>query len=191
MHDAHRIRVTTSGRTAPLAAEALAFLKDHPSRPLVLHTIPLEPSSKPGLHPATLAAPRLVSLVEKYTETGLVEPTQAERPSLERVLGGKTKPKMTHRPFLQITLSTRPLGLEQGRTGRNVTCQTVFVARRRGRRGGGKSADGEEGDRGEDEPEEDGELGQNSPSDHLGEPVARIKRKSDATPVTAAKRSRT
>ncbi len=78
---------------------------------MVLHTIPAEPSSQPGLHPATLASQRLVSVVEKvkreyiaalvprgdkqglwqYTETGLVSPTETERPSLERVLSGKTK----------------------------------------------------------------------------------------------------
>lgn len=38
---------------------------------------------------------------------------------------------MTHRPYLQITLSTRPLGLEEGTKGRNVTCQYVMVRRRK------------------------------------------------------------
>ncbi|BEI84124.1 hypothetical protein CcaverHIS002_0407280 [Cutaneotrichosporon cavernicola] len=199
----HRIRITTSGKTAPLALEALTFLKNNPTRPLVLHTIPLEPSTKPGLHPATLAAPRLVSLVEKvkreyiaslspkkekqglwqYTETGLVVPAETERPSLERVLSGKTKPKMTHRPYLEITLSTQPLGLEKGR---NVTCQTVFVERRRGSRGKGKSKT-EEGD-------EDGGGGHNSGGElcaDVGEPVARMKRKSEVTAVSPSKRPRT
>ena len=37
---------------------------------------------------------------------------------------------MTHRPYLQITLSTRPLGLEKNQ---NVTCQHAL--RKRGRSG--------------------------------------------------------
>ena len=37
-------------------------------------------------------------------------------------------PKMTHRPFLQITLSTRPLGLEKEK---NITCQYLLANRRR------------------------------------------------------------
>ena len=35
---------------------------------------------------------------------------------------------MTHRPYLQITLSTRPLGLE---AQKNVTCQYVLARRNR------------------------------------------------------------
>lgn len=38
---------------------------------------------------------------------------------------------MKHRPFLQITLSTRPLGLEEGVKGRNITCQYVMVRRKK------------------------------------------------------------
>lgn len=38
---------------------------------------------------------------------------------------------MSHRPFLQITLSTQPLGLEEGVKGRNVTCQYVMVRRKK------------------------------------------------------------
>ncbi|WVQ99233.1 hypothetical protein IAU59_006365 [Kwoniella sp. CBS 9459] len=58
----------------------------------------------------------------QYTESGLYTPpaqstlsvgTVAEAPGglgdLARVLGGRTKPKMTHHPYMQITLSTRPL----------------------------------------------------------------------------------
>jgi hypothetical protein len=41
------------------------------------------------------------------------------------------RPKMKHRPFLQITLSSKPLGLEEGPQGRNVTCQYVMVRRKR------------------------------------------------------------
>lgn len=40
---------------------------------------------------------------------------------------------MVHRPYLQITLSTRPLGLEEGIKGRNITCQYVMVRRRKNR----------------------------------------------------------
>ena len=38
---------------------------------------------------------------------------------------------MKHQPFMQITLSTRPLGLEEGSKGRNVTCQYVMVRRKK------------------------------------------------------------
>ena len=37
---------------------------------------------------------------------------------------------MKHQPYMQITLSTRPLGLEEGVKGRNVTCQYVMVRRK-------------------------------------------------------------
>jgi hypothetical protein len=43
------------------------------------------------------------------------------------------RPKMTHRPFLQITLSCRPIGLELGEEGRNITCQYTLIKRRRGK----------------------------------------------------------
>ena len=39
---------------------------------------------------------------------------------------------MTHHPYLQITLSTSPLGLEDGEAGRNVSCQYVLAKRKRG-----------------------------------------------------------
>ncbi|ORY32570.1 hypothetical protein BCR39DRAFT_522914 [Naematelia encephala] len=79
----------------------------------------------------------------QYTESGLLPFVNLEREkglqvegdtetetALERVLGGKTQPKMTHQPFLQITLSTSPLGWE---SRRGVTCQYVMVRRRRPR----------------------------------------------------------
>jgi hypothetical protein len=89
---------------------------------------------------------------------------------------------MLHRPYLQVTLSTVPLGLEKGR---NVTCQTVFVGRRRGSRGKGKGKEDEDGD-GEAEPSPEPRA------DHIGEPVARGgKRKSDATFLSPSKRTRT
>jgi hypothetical protein len=37
---------------------------------------------------------------------------------------------MKHQPYMQITLSTRPLGLEEGVKGRNVTCQYVMTCRK-------------------------------------------------------------
>ena len=43
-----------------------------------------------------------------------------------------SRPKMTHHPYLQITLSTSPLGLEAGEAGRNVTCQYIMAKRKRG-----------------------------------------------------------
>lgn len=46
---------------------------------------------------------------------------------------------MTHNLFLQITLSTKPLGLEEGI---GMTCQYVLAARRRGH---GKNKKGLEG----------------------------------------------
>ncbi|KAK8864221.1 hypothetical protein IAR55_001467 [Kwoniella newhampshirensis] len=69
---------------------------------------------------------------------------------LTRVLGGRTKPKMTHCPYLQITLSTRPLGLEEKR---NVTCQYVLAKRKV--RGKGKGKGGK--DTGKGEAEDDAE----------------------------------
>lgn len=44
-----------------------------------------------------------------------------------------SRPKMKHQPFMQITLSTRPLGLEEGVKGRNVTCQYVMTRRKKPR----------------------------------------------------------
>jgi len=37
---------------------------------------------------------------------------------------------MKHQPYMQITLSTRPLGLEEGVKGRNITCQYVMTRRK-------------------------------------------------------------
>ena len=54
---------------------------------------------------------------------------------------------MTHRPYIQITLSPRPLGLEKGEEGRNVTCQYTLIKRRRGKGGSvSEESDVEEGD---------------------------------------------
>ena len=50
------------------------------------------------------------------------------------------RPKMIHKPYLQITLSTRPLGLED--TKQNTTCQYV-IAKRRRRKGKPPLASGE------------------------------------------------
>jgi hypothetical protein len=38
---------------------------------------------------------------------------------------------MKHQPYMQITLSTRPLGLEEGVKGRAVTCQYAMVRRKK------------------------------------------------------------
>lgn len=54
------------------------------------------------------------------------------------------RPKMTHHPYLEITLSARPLGLE---SERDTTCQYLLVRRRRNR---GKAGRGE-GDASADE----------------------------------------
>lgn len=64
----------------------------------------------------------------QYTESGVL-PAPKAAVSLERALGGRTRPKMTHRAYLVVTVSKVPLGLEKGR---NVTCQHVG-----GRLGGG------------------------------------------------------
>ncbi|WWD17481.1 hypothetical protein CI109_101922 [Kwoniella shandongensis] len=88
----------------------------------------------------------------QYTECGNhVPPLQEHQEEVEtmgdltRVLGGRTKPKMTHSPYLQITLSTRPLGLEEKR---NVSCQYVLARRKlrgKGKKAGkGKDANGNE-----------------------------------------------
>ncbi len=73
------------------------------------------------------------------------------------------RPKMTHNPFLQITLSTKPLGLE---AGVEVTCQYVLASRKRSRgkrknsgEGGGGVKDSEkEPVRNEDQAMEDGQT---------------------------------
>ena len=41
------------------------------------------------------------------------------------------RPKMTHKPYLLITLSTKPLGLEEGV---GIACQYVLATRRRSRK---------------------------------------------------------
>jgi len=55
---------------------------------------------------------------------------------------------MTHRPFLQITLSPKPLGLELGEEGRSVTCQYIMIKRRKGEVE--SSSEDEGGERGQD-----------------------------------------
>lgn len=47
------------------------------------------------------------------------------------------RPKMTHRPYLQITLATRPLDLDQAQ---NVTCQYIMT---KGRNRPSAGSDGE------------------------------------------------
>ncbi|RSH81562.1 hypothetical protein EHS25_006184 [Saitozyma podzolica] len=81
----------------------------------------------------------------QYTRSGLVEVDSSagdeveEGQGLMRVLGGKTKPKMTHHPYLEITLSARPLGLE---SELDTTCQYLTVPRRRNRGKAGRAAEG-------------------------------------------------
>lgn len=63
--------------------------------------------------------------------------------ALRRVLAGRTKPKMSHSPYLQITLSARPLeGLER----EGATCQYMPVKKnQRGKKGSAKkNGDGEQ-----------------------------------------------
>ncbi|WVQ67876.1 uncharacterized protein L199_006081 [Kwoniella botswanensis] len=79
---------------------------------------------------------RMSKGIWQYTESALYHPpvpdpgTESEEAmggemnGLERVLKGKLRPKMTHHPYLTITLSTIPLGLEQKR---NVTVQHTMV----------------------------------------------------------------
>ncbi|WVQ82185.1 hypothetical protein IAT38_004313 [Cryptococcus sp. DSM 104549] len=66
---------------------------------------------------------------------------------LARVLSGRKNPKMTHHPYLEITLSTRPL---EGMDRRGVTCQSVVVKRKARGKGKGKgkgAAEDEAGDK--------------------------------------------
>jgi len=57
------------------------------------------------------------------------------------------RPKMLHRPFLQITLCTRPLDLEDGPEGRNVSCQYITMRRRKNKnKGKGMGTQGGEAD---------------------------------------------
>ncbi|WOO85601.1 uncharacterized protein LOC62_07G009102 [Vanrija pseudolonga] len=116
---AYRVK---NGDVKSYAQFAVDFLKHHPGRPLTIHT-PLDTPTSVQL------APRLITVVEmakralailvltrkatahsiyQYNETGLLE-SEAEVLDLARVLSGKTRPKMTHRPFLRITLNTQPL----------------------------------------------------------------------------------
>ncbi|WWD02775.1 hypothetical protein V865_000817 [Kwoniella europaea PYCC6329] len=79
---------------------------------------------------------RMSKGIWQYTESALYHPPvpdpgtvseegiAGEMNGLERVLKGKLRPKMTHHPYLTITLSTIPLGLEQKR---NVTVQHTLV----------------------------------------------------------------
>ncbi|OCF60410.1 hypothetical protein L486_00043 [Kwoniella mangroviensis CBS 10435] len=72
----------------------------------------------------------------QYTESALYHPPipdpeteseevlSAEMNGLDRVLKGKLRPRMTHHPYLTITLSTIPLGLEQKS---NVSVQYTLV----------------------------------------------------------------
>jgi len=57
---------------------------------------------------------------------------------------------MKHQPYMQITLCTKPLGLEEGVEGRNVTCQYVMIRRKnpnsKPRIKAGTSKEGEEMD---------------------------------------------
>lgn len=56
-----------------------------------------------------------------------------------RPVTDQLRPKMTHHPYLEITLSARPLGLE---SERDTTCQYLTVRRRRNRGKAGRVAEG-------------------------------------------------
>ncbi|WWC61674.1 uncharacterized protein I303_104259 [Kwoniella dejecticola CBS 10117] len=63
--------------------------------------------------------------------------------SLERVLNGNLRPKMTHHPYMTITLSTKPLDPESGAQSlvskRNTTMEFVLVKKKnRSKKGKGK-----------------------------------------------------
>jgi hypothetical protein len=58
-----------------------------------------------------------------------VEQSKLPRPWFAQSSCGR--PKMKHQPYMQITLSTKPLGLEEGVKGRNVTCQYVMIRRKK------------------------------------------------------------
>lgn len=109
------IRVTTGGHVAKYAARALELLEVSFTLPLreltaqsgqtvtLTTRLATQPKARSALHPATLAIPRLVSVAEKvkrewlathddvwqYNVSGAA--TALERPSLERVLAGKTR----------------------------------------------------------------------------------------------------
>ncbi|WWC89527.1 uncharacterized protein L201_004451 [Kwoniella dendrophila CBS 6074] len=88
---------------------------------------------------------RMSKGIWQYTETNLYNPPAVnekngsliEENSLERVLGGKTKPKMIHHPYLTITLSTKPL--DDILNKRNVTEQYILVKKKTRCMKGGKS----------------------------------------------------
>ncbi|EIW70864.1 hypothetical protein TREMEDRAFT_61376 [Tremella mesenterica DSM 1558] len=152
------MRIASGGDLNNYVKFALSFLKETPQRPLTLHTrpLPITDASKPKqtkttmtLQTCTTSIPKLISVVERvkreyivwaretsrkglwqYTITG--SENQQATVDLNRVLEGKTKPKMSHHPWLEITLSTSPLGLEKEY---GVTCQYVLTGRKRSKKG--------------------------------------------------------
>lgn len=80
------------------------------------------------------------------------------------------RPKMTHYPYLEITLSTHPLGLEKEP---DTSCQYIVAARNRNRRGANDAKDGAEKEGGVDGNEVDVEMKDGETGPDTGVPITR------------------
>ncbi|WVR07216.1 hypothetical protein IAU60_004257 [Kwoniella sp. DSM 27419] len=129
----------------------------------------------------------------QYTESGLHMPRatdeEPELNGLARVLGGKTRPQMLHHPYLQITLSTYPLGLE---INRNTTVQYALAKRKPRTKGKG-------GSKRNTETVDDAQAGAPNPTETmqgdkgaalLSQPNIAVKRKSDTSERAGQKRKK-
>lgn len=87
--------------------------------------------------------------------------------ALRRVLAGRTKPKMSHSPYLQITLSARPLeDLEK----KGATCQYMLVKKKqRGKKGSAKKSGDNEQNEGSRQRAEDSESVESRGTKRKGE----------------------
>ncbi|KAF8599678.1 hypothetical protein BDV93DRAFT_609115 [Ceratobasidium sp. AG-I] len=101
----HSMRIATHGKISALVTFALKFLKENPTRPLILHTLPVKSTTreesqtdlegggkKQRISPATNDVPRLISVVEiikrefkgaslhQYNEVGCLEALESGGP---------------------------------------------------------------------------------------------------------------
>ncbi|WVN88148.1 uncharacterized protein L203_103349 [Cryptococcus depauperatus CBS 7841] len=94
----------------------------------------------------------------QYTESGLCKIAPHEEESKEealiRVLGGNSKPKMRHHPYLSITLLTRPsTELED----KGISCQYILARQKSRRKKRKLERNGDDCEEGQDEQQEEDE----------------------------------